>query len=208
MFAPAPPATPFPAIPYGLAYFKGLRRDGFLYVDKTRFLHALERVRFAFLIRPRRFGKSCWLSLLESYYDRTEAADFDAVFAGTAIAAGPTPNRSRYVVLQLDFSGFGDSLDTLEREFEEYCTSHLRHTLRRNRDLFDAETQREILGRGSIRGQLEIGAGDQRARVERQLRPVARGDRPEAKFRGLALEFCGWELMHSAAVPQPVTLIP
>ena len=149
------PATPYPSIPYGYAYFKGIRREGCLYIDKTRFLHALEQVRFAFFIRPRRFGKSCWLSLLSSYYDRTESADFEAVFAGTAIGADPTSNRSRYVVLRLDFSGFGDSLDTLESEFEEYCTSHLRHTLRRNRDLFDEETQRDILGRGSIRGQLD-----------------------------------------------------
>ena len=151
---PRDPA-PFPIIPYGLAHFKGIRQAGWLYVDKTRFLHELEQVRFVFLIRPRRFGKSCWLSLLESYYDRAEAADFEAVFAGTAIDANPTPNRSRYVVLYFDFSGFGDSLDFLEREFEQYCTSHLKHTLRRHRDLFDAETQRDILARDSIRGQLD-----------------------------------------------------
>ena len=153
---PAPPdPAPFPAIPYGRAFFKGIRRRGSLYVDKTRFLHALEQEDFVFFIRPRRFGKSCWLSLLESYYDRSEAADFEAVFAGTAIGADPTPNRSRYVVLHFDFSGFGDSPDTLEPEFEEYCTSHLKHTLRRHRDLFDKETERDILGRGSIRGQLD-----------------------------------------------------
>ena len=153
---PAPPdPAPFPAIPYGRAFFKGIRRSGALYIDKTRFLHALEQVRFAFFIRPRRFGKSCWLSLLESYYDRSEAGDFEAVFAGTAIGANPTPNRSRYVVLHFDFSGFGDSPNTLEPEFEEYCTSHLKHTLRRHRDLFDKETERDILGRSSIRGQLD-----------------------------------------------------
>ena len=151
---PRDPA-PFPIIPYGLAHFKGIRQAGWLYVDKTRFLHELEQVRFVFLIRPRRFGKSCWLSLLESYYDRAEAADFEAVFAGTAIGANPTPNRNRYVVLYFDFSGFGDSLDFLEREFEQYCTSHLKHMLRRHRDLFDAETQRDILARDSIRGQLD-----------------------------------------------------
>ena len=58
-------------------------------------------------------------------------------------------------MLYFDFSGFGDSLDFLEREFEQYCTSHLKHTLRRHRDLFDAETQRDILARDSIRGQLD-----------------------------------------------------
>ena len=152
--APRGPA-PFPAIPYGLAYFKGIRREGCLYVDKTRFLHALEQERFVFFIRPRRFGKTCWLSLLESYYSRTEADDFAAVFAGTDIGRAPTPNRSRYVVLRFNFSAFNDAPETLEREFEEYCTSHLRHALRRNRDLIDEDTARVILGRRSINGQMD-----------------------------------------------------
>ena len=152
--APPDPA-PFPAIPYGLAYFKGIRREGCLYVDKTRFLRALEQERFVFFIRPRRFGKTCWLSLLESYYSRTEADDFAAVFAGTDIGRAPTPNRSRYVVLRFNFSAFNDAPETLEREFEEYCASHLRHALRRNCDLIDEETARVILGRRSITGQLD-----------------------------------------------------
>ena len=154
MTTPRDPA-PFPAIPYGLAYFKGIRREGCLYVDKTRFLRALEQERFVFFIRPRRFGKTCWLSLLESYYSRTEADDFAAVFAGTDIGRAPTPNRSRYVVLRFNFSAFNDAPETLEREFEEYCASHLRHALRRNRDLIDEETARVILGRRSINGQLD-----------------------------------------------------
>ena len=145
----------FPAVPYGLAYFKGLRQRGYLYVDKTRFLHALEQELFVLFIRPRRFGKTCWLWLLESYYDRTQAADFEAVFTGTHAGASPTPNRNRYVMLHFNFSGLSDSPDALEREFEERGTSRLKHALRRNRDLFDAETQRDILARDSIRGQLD-----------------------------------------------------
>ena len=67
-----------------------MRRERTLYVDKTRFLHELERERFAFLIRPRRFGKSCWVALLESYYDRNRADRFEAIFGGTEIARQPT----------------------------------------------------------------------------------------------------------------------
>ena len=145
---------PYPSIPYGYAYFKGIRREGCLYIDKTRFLHALEQVRFAFFIRPRRFGKSCWLSLLESYYARTEAADFDAVFAGTAIAAGPTPNRSRYVVLRFDFSAFNDAPATLEREFEEYCTMQLAGALENNPELFPNAVLERILAPSSVNGRL------------------------------------------------------
>ena len=59
-----------PRIPYGEADFRRIRRNRWLYVDKTRFLRRLEEESYAFLIRPRRFGKSLWVSLLENYYDR------------------------------------------------------------------------------------------------------------------------------------------
>ena len=152
MSAPAAPPdrAPFPAIPCGLTNFKDLRRKGCLYVDKTRFLHDLERERFVFFTRPRRFGKTCWLSLLESYYSRAEAGDFDAVFAGTAIGADPTPDRSRYVVLRFDFSGLSGSLDTLNREFEESCTAQLRGALERHPDLLRAAELERILAPSSI----------------------------------------------------------
>ena len=74
-----------PRIPYGQADFRRIRRNRWLYVDKTRFLRRLEREDYVFLIRPRRFGKSLWISLLENYYDRWWADDFEATFAGTDI---------------------------------------------------------------------------------------------------------------------------
>ena len=61
----------YPPIPYGLGHFPTVRRDGFYYVDKTRFVRELEKVRFAFFVRPRRFGKTLWLTMLDAYYSRT-----------------------------------------------------------------------------------------------------------------------------------------
>ena len=121
----------YPRIPYGWADFEAIRLEQRLYVDKTRFLHELEEERFAFLIRPRRFGKSCWVSLLEHYYDRNRADRFETLFGGTDIGRSPTPNRSRYVILRFDFSAVNDALETLEREFEIYCAMELRDTLER-----------------------------------------------------------------------------
>ena len=101
----APPGglAHFPAIPYGRAYFKGIRLEGCLYVDKTHFLHPLEQERFVFFIRPRRFGKTCWLSMLESYYDRNQADDFERVFGGLghlpAADREPRPLRGRALQL-------------------------------------------------------------------------------------------------------------
>ena len=131
-----------------------MRRERTLYVDKTRFLHDLEQERYAFLIRPRRFGKSCWVSLLESYYDRTRAGRFEAIFGGTDIARHPTPNRHRYVILRFDFSAFNDTLETLPERFETYCLTKLRSTLERNRDLFPDAAIDRILAPDAIDGRL------------------------------------------------------
>ena len=144
----------FPAVPYGLAYFKGIRREGCLYVDKTRFLRSLEQERFVFFIRPRRFGKTCWLSMMESYYDRDQAADFAELFGGTDIGRNPTPYRSRYVVLRFNFSAFNDAVETLEREFEEYCAMQMLDALERHPDLFPGPALERILSPSSVNGRL------------------------------------------------------
>ena len=147
-------STPYPQIPYGWADFEAMRRERTLYVDKTRFLHELERERFAFLIRPRRFGKSCWVALLESYYDRNRADRFEAIFGDTDIARQPTPNRHRYVILRFDFSAFDDTPETLRERFETYCLIKLRGALERNRDLFPEPVIDRILSHPSIDGRL------------------------------------------------------
>ena len=147
-------ATAFPQIPYGWADFEAMRLERCLYVDKTRFLHQLERERFAFLIRPRRFGKSCWVSLLESYYDRNRTDRFETLFAGTDIGRQPTVNRHRYVILRFDFSAFDDTLETLRERFETYCLIVLRYALEANADLFPEAMIDRILSYPSIDGKL------------------------------------------------------
>ena len=147
--------APFPAIPYGRAYFKGIRMEGCLYVDKTRFLHALEQERFVFFIRPRRFGKTCWLSMLESYYDRNQADYFERVFGGLDICRQPTPNRGRYVVVRFNFSTFGNDPANLEREFDKYCRRHVRDAVEDNPDLFPDAAFDRIQAPTTINGQLD-----------------------------------------------------
>ena len=147
--------APFPAIPYGRAYFKGIRLEGCLYVDKTRFLHALEEERFVFFIRPRRFGKTCWLSMLESYYDRNQADDFERVFGDLDICRQPTANRGRYVVVRFNFSTFGSMPANLEREFDEYCRRHVRDAVEDNPDLFPDAAFDRIQAPTTINGQLD-----------------------------------------------------
>ena len=144
----------YPAIPYGRVHFKGIRQEGALYIDKTRFLHELEKHRYAFFVRPRRFGKSCWISLLESYYGRHEADAFDAVFQGTDIGRQATPNHSRHVVLRFNFSAFNNALETLERNFESYCDIVFTGVLARNSDIFPREVVERLCGQPTINHKL------------------------------------------------------
>ena len=140
----------YPRIPYGEASFSRIRLNRWLYVDKTRFLRRLEQERYAFLIRPRRFGKSLWVGLLECYYDRFWADRFDATFAGTDIGRDPTEERSRYVTLRFDFSMVDDKLETLEQRFEGYCHIELEGTLERHPDLFPDAVRQRLLAPPSI----------------------------------------------------------
>lgn len=144
----------YPRIPYGLADFRRIRREGYLYVDKTRFLRPLEEVDFAVFIRPRRFGKSCWISLLEHYYDRRFAGEFERLFGGTDIGSDPIGERNSYMVLRFNFSAFKIALDTLEGEFESYCHTVLRDALVCRPDLFREADREGILSAPSVNGKL------------------------------------------------------
>ena len=144
----------YPHIPYGQGDFRRIRLNRWLYVDKTRFVRRLEQDHYVFLIRPRRFGKTLWVSLLENYYDRWWGHEFEATFAGTDIGADPTAERHRYVVLRFDFSAVNDKLETLEREFETYCHIELRGALRRHPDLFPETAMHDILAPPSIASKL------------------------------------------------------
>ena len=147
-------AAAYPRIPYGEADIRRIRLRGWLYVDKTRFLRRLEEESYAFLIRPRRFGKSLWVSVLENYYDRTRADDWRAVFDGTDAGREPTDDRSRYVILRFNFSAFDDTLETLQERFETYCLIEIRAALERNADLFPDAAIRRILAHPSVDGKL------------------------------------------------------
>ena len=96
-------------IPYGETYFPYMQRGNFAYVDKTRFIEALENegTRYPFILRPRRFGKSLFTQILQAYYDKAAAKDFDANFADTYIGRHKTALANQFYVLNFDFSGFG-----------------------------------------------------------------------------------------------------
>jgi hypothetical protein len=108
-------------IPYGMSNFGALRRGGYFYADKTPFLSVLERdvPGYPLFLRPRRSGKSLFVSLLAHYHDIGRANEFDELFRGLWIHEHPTPERNAYLVLALDFSQVAadGGVDTLRRTF-------------------------------------------------------------------------------------------
>ena len=111
-------------IPYGISDFKQVLSENKYLVDKTMFFERMERAgNFLFLVRPRRFGKSLFLSMLEAYYDINEKDNFQELFKGMYVADHPTEYRNKYQVLHLDFSLVGSDVENLRTNFSNYLTN-------------------------------------------------------------------------------------
>ncbi|WP_056928725.1 AAA family ATPase [Candidatus Symbiothrix dinenymphae] len=100
-------------LPYGNSDFESVRTGGYAYVDKTRFIELLENEpnRNLFFIRPRKFGKSLFFSMLSHYYDIAEADKFEQLFGDLYIGKHPTPMKNSYLVLKFNFSGLNTSTE-------------------------------------------------------------------------------------------------
>lgn len=108
-------------LPYGISNYAQIKRENKYMVDKTKYLELMEKAgHFLFLIRPRRFGKSLFLSMMESYYDIESKDSFDHLFGDTYAGSHPTPEHNEYQVLRLDFSKPGGTKDTLEENVNGY----------------------------------------------------------------------------------------
>ncbi len=111
---------------YGESNFRKVKiNNDYLYIDKTQHIEKLESINESFLIflRPRRFGKSLFLSTLQYYYDENSANEFDAIFHDTYIGKNPTPLKSSYRILFFEFSGI---------EVEQKDTKEIKKSFRVN----------------------------------------------------------------------------
>lgn len=127
-------------IPYGIADFELIRRFDYYYVDKTGFIPLIEAAgRYLFLIRPRRFGKSLWLSVLESYYDIAKKDRFRKIFKGTWIGENPTEDHGVYLILRFNFSAVNPDPEKVEASFETYCQGVFEEFLSKYEDAFTPE---------------------------------------------------------------------
>jgi len=101
--------------PYGVSDFHTLMTENYFYVDRTHLLPAIEDAGKQLLfLRPRRFGKSLLLSMLENYYDVAKAGEFEQLFGQLAVGKQPTPKHNQYFVLKWDFSQVSPEGEMLE----------------------------------------------------------------------------------------------
>ena len=108
-------------VPYGVSDFATVMSQNLYYVDKTMFLPELEKQpRNLFFIRPRRFGKSIFLSMLYSYYDCSQKESFEQLFGNLWIGQHPTSLQGIYQVLFLDFSQITGKIEVWEERFNAY----------------------------------------------------------------------------------------
>ena len=98
-------------LPYGISNYEELIFDNYYYVDKTKYIEILENLaekRIMFL-RPRKFGKTLFTSMLENYYDIKKKEKFEKLFGETYIGKKSTELRNKYYILKFNFSGIDTS---------------------------------------------------------------------------------------------------
>ena len=109
-------------IPYGMQNFEDVIKEDCYYVDKTPFIEEIEESnKYFFFIRPRRFGKSITLSMLENYYDINKKDQFDTLFGKLYIGEYPTPERNSYLVIHLNFAMIAAGLDNYQKGMDSHC---------------------------------------------------------------------------------------
>lgn len=143
-------------VPYGVADFATVIEQNLYYVDKTMFIPELEKQpRNLFFTRPRRFGKSMFLSMLYSYYDCTQSHKFQSLFGNLWIGQHPTPLQGKYQVLFLDFSQITGNIDKLETKFNSYLSINLDAFVRQYSEYYQAEME-EILAQEDFEEKMEL----------------------------------------------------
>ena len=132
-------------VPYGVSDFIDIMTNNMYYVDKTMYLPILEKeARSVFFTRPRRFGKSLFISMLRAYYDCKHKNQFNELFGNLWIGKHPTPSQGRYQVLFLDFSQVGGDLGNVKQRFDSYCGKRIDTFIQRYSEFYPAELVAEI----------------------------------------------------------------
>ena len=132
-------------IPYGMQNFEDVMERDCYYVDKTPFIEKIEESNmYFFFIRPRRFGKSLTLSMLENYYDINKKDKFESLFGKLYIGENPTPERNSYLILHLNFAMISAGLDNYKKGLDAHCNNKFNSFCSRYAHLLPPDTKEEM----------------------------------------------------------------
>lgn len=144
-------------LPYGINDFEAIIEQNQYYVDKTMYLPLLEnQPSNIFFIRPRRFGKSIFLSMLHAYYDCSKKEKFQALFGDLWVGKHPTPLQGKYQILHLDFSYVGGSIEKLEENFNMYLRVKLDGFMRVYQEFYLADFKEKFFKSDSAAEKLAL----------------------------------------------------
>ena len=101
-------------LPYGVSDYERLIKNDYYYVDKTMYIEKLENLAepYIMFLRPRKFGKTLFTSMIENYYDIKKVDEFEKLYKDTYIGKNPTKLKNSYHILKFNFSG----IDTTDEE--------------------------------------------------------------------------------------------
>lgn len=132
-------------IPYGMQNFEDVMERDCYYVDKTPFIETIEESNmYFFFIRPRRFGKSLTLSMLENYYDINKKDKFESLFGKLYIGENPTPERNSYLILHLNFAMISAGLDNYKKGLDAHCNNKFNSFCSRYAHLLPPDIKEEM----------------------------------------------------------------
>lgn len=132
-------------IPYGISDYEKMVEGQYYYVDKTMYVRPLEDAgNYLFFIRPRRFGKSLFLSVLGAYYDILRKDQFDELYRDTYIRREPTAEKNNYLVLNFNFSAVDPHPERLEDSFLNNIRTKVKSFLRKYSDYLISPDREEL----------------------------------------------------------------
>ena len=144
-------------VPYGVSNFKKIIKFNQYYVDKTMYIPMLEdQPDYLIFIRPRRFGKSLFLSMLETYYDCNLKDQFKELFGELWVGSHPTPLQGEFQVLTLDFSQVGGDIEHLEENFNSYCGFCFDSFMRRYKEYYGEKVAEQVYAETQSHNKLAI----------------------------------------------------
>ncbi len=142
-------------IPYGITDYVVMRHENYYYVDKTGYLRDIDNAgRFLFFIRPRRFGKSLFLSMMDAYYDILLKDRFEELFGDMTISKNPTEDRNKYLVLSFNFSGVTPDAQHVQSSFTKNVQGAVVGFIQKYDSLLSANKKLDYFSRSIEEGEL------------------------------------------------------